>query len=56
MKDFIVRQVDGYGYLPIIQIDSKEVYRGEFQKAEIQAFIKCLDFNAKRLIEEKENE
>lgn len=29
MLDLIIRHVPGYGYLPLIEIDGKEVYRGE---------------------------
>jgi len=36
--DFIVRFVQGYGYLPILIVDGEEVYRGEFKKSPQQAF------------------
>lgn len=29
--DIILRHVDGYGWLPIIERDSKEIFRGEHQ-------------------------
>jgi len=29
--DIILRHVQGFGWLPIIERDGKEVYRGEFQ-------------------------
>ena len=48
MKDFIIRQVDGYGWLPIIIQDGKEVYRGEFQSTPILAMCKALDFDENR--------
>ena len=52
MKDFIIRQVDGYGWLPIIIQDGKEVYRGEFQQTPILAMCKALDFS-ERLEDER---
>lgn len=39
--DMIVRIVEGYGFLPIVEVDGKEVYRGEFQKTSAQALNKC---------------
>lgn len=38
MCDVIVRYVPHYGYLPIVTIDEKEVYRGEFQSQAYEAF------------------
>ena len=36
MIDIIIRIVPGYGFLPIITKDGKELYRGEFtQSAEL---------------------
>lgn len=32
MTDIIIRKVPNYGWLPIIMIDGKEQYRGEFRK------------------------
>ena len=42
MTDLIVRIVEGYGFLPIIEIDGKEVYRGEYQETAGEALVKCL--------------
>ena len=36
-SDLIIRVVHGCGYLPILTIDGKEVYRGEFRKTPEQA-------------------
>ena len=41
MTDYILRFVDGLGYLPIIEIDGKETYRGEYQKTAEDALAKC---------------
>jgi hypothetical protein len=38
MTDIIIRFVADYGYLPIITVDGKEVYRGEFKKTAQEAF------------------
>ena len=43
IMDFVIRCVPGYGFLPIIKEDEKEVYRGEFQKSADLAFNKCMD-------------
>jgi hypothetical protein len=45
--DLITRFVDGYGWLPIITFDGKEIYRGEFKPTAQEAFDKCCDFAAK---------
>ena len=42
--DYIARLVDGYGYLPIIERDGKEIYRGEFAKTPELALAKCTDW------------
>lgn len=48
--DFIIRQVNGYGFLPIVKdwnVDdgsSGELYRGEFQDTAIEALAKAMDF------------
>jgi len=42
--DFIARFVSGYGYLPILKQDGKEIYRGEFQRTAIEAIEKCQNF------------
>ena len=36
--DIVVRCVPSYGYLPIVTVDGKEVYRGEFQPDAQSAF------------------
>lgn len=41
MTDMIIRYVDGYGYLPIVVVDGKEVYRGEFCDFSLVALGKC---------------
>jgi hypothetical protein len=41
MIDMIVRVVEGYGYLPIVEVDGKEVYRGEYQTTANKALTKC---------------
>lgn len=33
MFDLIIRTVEGYGYLPIIEHDGTEYYRGSFKKS-----------------------
>jgi hypothetical protein len=43
MIDLIQREVKGYGWLPIVEKDGKEVYRGEFKKTPLEAINKCLD-------------
>ena len=40
--DYIIRVVPAYGFLPIIEIDGIEIYRGEFQKYPADALAKCL--------------
>ena len=44
MIDSVQRFVDGYGYLPIVLVDSIEVYRGEFQQKYAEAVSKCKNF------------
>jgi len=46
MTDLIVRVVEGYGYLPIIVQDGKEVYRGEFQETAELALSKLISISA----------
>lgn len=41
--DIILRHVDGYGWLPIIERDGKETYRGEYQKSPQFALWKALE-------------
>ena len=41
--DIILRHVDGYGWLPIIELDGKEIYRGEFQTSPQYALWKALE-------------
>ena len=40
MSDLIIRRVNGYGYLPIIKLDGKETYRGEYQETPEEALNK----------------
>lgn len=35
--EFIIRVVVGYGYLPILKVSGREVYRGEYAKTPEQA-------------------
>ena len=51
MTDLIVRVVPGYGYLPIVKIDDKEVSRGEFQPSPLEALDKAF-LAAERLNDE----
>ena len=40
--DIIIRTVDGYGFLPIIQNDAgEEIYRGEFKETIAEAVAAC---------------
>ena len=41
--DIILRHVEGYGWLPIIERDGKEIYRGEFQKSPQYALWKAFE-------------
>lgn len=41
--DYIIRKVELYGWLPIIEVDGKEVYRGSFQKTPAKALSKCIE-------------
>ena len=41
MTDLIIRLVEGYGYLPIIEKDGIETYRGEYQETSGEALAKC---------------
>lgn len=41
MPDYVdikIRCVKGYGYLPIVDVDGEEVYRGEFKENMDRAF------------------
>ena len=55
--DYIIRPVDGYGFLPIIKDwneDGKELYRGEFKDTATDALIACLEWanrNDKSILE-----
>lgn len=39
--DLVARFVPGYGYLPIVTKNNKEVYRGEFQRSALEAIAVC---------------
>ena len=41
MTDLIIRIVEGYGYLPIVEVDGKEVYRGEYRETSGEALERC---------------
>ena len=43
--DIILRHVEGYGWLPIIERDGKEVYRGEFRQTSISAVLACEEWD-----------
>jgi len=45
--DLIIRWVNGYGYLPMIKLESKETYRGEYQETAELALKKIRDRIAK---------
>ena len=45
--DMIVRIVVGYGHLPIVFEEGKEVYRGEFQQSAHDALDKCIAYVGK---------
>lgn len=47
MTDMIVRIVDGYGYLPIVEVDGKEVFRGSFKEKAVDALIACMEYVSK---------
>ncbi len=47
MTDIIIRHVPSLGYLPILEIDGTEVYRGEYKTTPKQALQKCLDTQAR---------
>ena len=51
MIDIIIRVVPDYGFLPILEKDGKEVYRGEFQKTPLGAMSKCQDRIASHMID-----
>ncbi len=40
--DLIIRSVPGYGFLPIIERESQELFRGEFCKSEVEALLECI--------------
>jgi len=42
--DIVIRKVVGYGYLPMIQLNDIEIYRGEFQGTAEKAMKKCFAF------------
>jgi hypothetical protein len=42
MTDLIIREVPGRGWLPIIEVDGKETYRGEFKKTPALALKACV--------------
>ena len=41
MTDYILRYVEGRGYLPILEKDGKEVYRGEYHSSPKLALERC---------------
>lgn len=43
MKDYILRFVKGRGYLPIINDNGIEIYRGEYQKTALEALDRCIN-------------
>ena len=45
--DFVVRKVDSKRYIPIIMLDDKEVYRGEFKETPQEALEKCVEMASK---------
>ena len=42
-NDIIIRYVEGYGWLPIVEKYGKEVFRGEFQKSPQYALWKAFE-------------
>ena len=42
MIDLIVRVVPDYGYLPIVEVDGEEIYRGEFKDNAGDALTMCM--------------
>lgn len=47
MTDIILREVKGYGWLPIIEIDGREMYRGEYQHCEYTALLTAVNAREK---------
>jgi|DEB0MinimDraft_12_1074336.scaffolds.fasta_scaffold00118_9 hypothetical protein len=47
MTDIIIRHVPSLGYLPILEIDGTEVYRGEYKTTSKQALKACVDIQAR---------
>jgi hypothetical protein len=41
MKRIILTEVTGYGWLPTVEDDGKEIYRGEYQVFSLHAFDKA---------------
>lgn len=41
MIDFVIRLVPYYGYLPIVMLDQKEVFRGSFKETPAEALKVC---------------
>ena len=49
--DIIIRIVPKYGFLPIIERNGQEIYRGEFRSSVEDTLVDCLD----RLCDEADN-
>jgi len=51
--DLISRQVPNYGWLPIIKVEEKEVFRGSFQPSAEDALGECQKYLPQALEEHK---
>jgi hypothetical protein len=49
--DYIVREVEGYGFLPIVRDwnEEEEVARGEFRDGPLECLEACIDMAAERV-------
>ena len=42
-RQIVLTEVDGYGWLPTVVVNGKEVYRGEFEVFSLHAFDRADD-------------
>jgi hypothetical protein len=54
--DYIVRQVDGYGFLPIVVVNGQEIYRGEYRLTFREAVIYAEEAGYNYSVKDKSSE
>ncbi len=56
MIGYEIKVISEHEFLPIVKVDGREIYRGEYQKTSLLALAKCEDFVEHHQINENYNE